>query len=256
MRRTITLQGRERTIEIVERRLSRESMPRLQMSVILILTGLIGFLASVALLHLNVSQMWIRYPIAIAVAYGVFLMFLRVWLWFHGRESNCDLDYVDLPLELIDGEGLSSGESVHFGGGGHFCGGGAGGSWGESVARSASSTGNSASSGFSFDLDLDLDGLVFLIIAGVALIGALIPVLYVIYIAPVFLAEILIDGVLLVGLYKRVKKVDHRHWLRAAVRRTVIPASLGAALFSIAGFALQKAVPVAHSIGDVWRHIT
>ena len=87
------------------------------------------------------------------------------------------------------------------------------------------------------------------------LIGALIASLYIIYIAPLLLAEILIDGVLLVGLYKRVKHIDQQHWLRAAVRRTIIPALVTVMLFSIAGFAMQRVAPEAHSIGGFWKHI-
>jgi len=88
------------------------------------------------------------------------------------------------------------------------------------------------------------------------LIGGLIASLYIIYIAPALLAEILVDGVLVAGLYRRVKHIEQRHWLRAAVRRTFLPALLCATLFAVAGYAMQKAFPEAHSIGDVWKHIT
>jgi hypothetical protein len=213
------------------------------MSLILLFTGLAGFLASVTLLRLDISQMWIRHPVAVLIAYGVFLVLLRLWLWSNGRESKREIDDVDLevPLEMIDGE-VRYPHSLHYSGSEDLCTGG------------ANAAANSVSSGF--DFDLDFDGLVFLVVVLLLLVALLIPVLYVIYIAPVFLAEILVDGVLLVGLYKKVKKVDHPHWLRAAVRRTAIPALSVAVLFSIAGFAMQKAVPAAHSIGDVWRSLT
>jgi uncharacterized membrane-anchored protein len=67
------------------------------------------------------------------------------------------------------------------------------------------------------------------------------------------LGEILVDGVLVTGLYRRVKHIEQRHWWRAAVRRTLLPALLVAMLFTVAGYAMQKAVPEAHSIGDVWK---
>ena len=80
--------------------------------------------------------------------------------------------------------------------------------------------------------------------------------LYVVYIAPALLAEILVDGVLLSGLYRRVKRIEQRHWRRAAARQTLFPALLAVVFFGIAGYAMQAAVPEARSIGDVWKHIT
>ena len=100
---------------------------------------------------------------------------------------------------------------------------------------------------------MDLEELWLLVFAVIALIGGLVASLYVIYIAPVLLAEILVDGVLISLLYKRVKGIEQTYWLRTAVKRTLIPAFLVAFFFTIAGFAMQKAVPQAHSIGEVWK---
>lgn len=210
------------------------------MSLILLLTGLAGFLASFSLLQLNVSRMWIRYPIAILIAYGVFLLLLRLWLWIYGRDMDVDLDSADVVLELPSG-GSGSSEVSHFN---------------ASADIGDSHTGVSSSWWSGIDFDLDLEEGWFLVIAIIVLIGALIASLYIIYIAPLLLAEILIDGVLLVGLYKRVKHIDQQHWLRAAVRRTVIPVLLIAMFFSIAGFAMQRIAPEAHSIGGFWKNIT
>ena len=255
----VTYRRRERKIEFLKRRLLQKSYPRLHASLILLLTGSAGFLASFALLRLGVSSMWLRYPIAIVVAYGVFLLLLRVWLWL-SRPPDVGFDLVLDTLE-VSLEAAESGDAG-FGGGADFAGGGAGGSWGESVStvtstRSVSSvvsTKSSGSSGFSFDLDLEDAWLI--VIAVVVLIGAAIAALYIVYIAPALLAEILLDGVLMAGLYKRVKTIDHRHWLRAALRRTVLPAVLVALFFTVAGFAMQKAVPEARSIGEVWQRVT
>ena len=211
------------------------------MSLILLFTGLAGFLASFSLLHLNVSRMWIRYPIAILVAYGVFLLLLRLWLWIYGRDMDVDLDpeLAEVVLEPPFGGSVPS-EVPHF----------------NKRAEIGNSRGGGSTSWSGFDFDLDLEEGWFLIIAVIALIGALIASLYIIYIAPLLLAEILIDGVLLVGLYKRVKHIDQHHWLRTAARRTVIPVLLIAMFFSVAGFAMQRIAPEAHSIGGFWKHIT
>ncbi len=243
-------QARERRVEIIKRRLLRRRMPRFQVSLILSLTGLTGFLTSFSLLHLGVPWMWLRYPIVILIAYCVFLLLLSLWLWLQRRSLNIDSSVLD----FIPSGATSHGESLHFGGGGDFDGSGAGGSWGESVSSSSPvSSGSSASNGIGFDLDLEEGWLI--LIALVALVGGLIASFYVIYIAPSLLAEILVDGVLVAGLYRRVKHIEPRHWLRAAVRLTLLPAILTAIFFTVAGYALQRAVPDAHSIGEVWNHV-
>lgn len=245
---------RERRIEMVRRRLLRRSIPRLQVSLILSLTALAGFLTSFILLRLDVIQMWLRYSVAILVAYGVFLLLLAIWLWLQRRSLDKDLLDVNVFPEGSSGPG----DSLKFGGGGDFGGAGAGGSWQAEApsSLSASSTGSGSSShGFSA-LDLDLDEGCLIVLAILALIGGIIAALYIVYIAPILLAEILVDGALIAGLYKRVKPIEQRHWLRAAVRRTLLPALLAMLFFMIAGFAFQQAVPDARTIGDVWQNIT
>ena len=178
-------------------------------------------------------------------------MLLRLWLWLQGRRLGLDLD---LPFLNFDLSGPSpSGGNAYFGGGGSFSGGGASGSWGKSIASSLTSGESSASPGFDIDLDLEEGWLI--ILALIALAGGLIASFYVIYIAPALLADILVDGVLVAGLYARVKRIEQRHWLRAAFRHTWLPAALAAILFTFAGYLLQKAVPEAHSIGDIWRYV-
>lgn len=244
---------RERAIETVKRRLLKRSMPRFQITLILLFTGLAGFLASFSLLRLGVSWMWLRYAVAMLFAYCVFLILLRLWLLLQ-RPRNNSLDF-DLSLADANFSGSSTpNENFAFGGGGDSAGGGAGGSWEESVlsSSSVSSSGTSSSGGFGFDIDLEEGWIV--VVAIVAVIGGLIASLYIIYIAPALLAEILVDGVLVTGLYKRVKRIEQKHWLRAAVRQTLLPALLVTLLFTVAGYLMQKAVPEARSIGEVWSY--
>lgn len=230
-------------------------------SIILLLTGLAGFLVSFAMLRLGISQMWLRYPVAIIVAYGVFLLLLRVWLSLNRPRDWDVFNLVETTVEVVSE--LSGSGEPRFGGGGDFAGGGAGGSWGESVSTVTSTKSSvstfttsksSGSKGFSFDLDLDEGWLI--LVAIIALIGAAIAALYVVYIAPALLAEILLDGVLMAGLYKQVKSIDHKHWLRGALRRTGVAAIVVVVFFTIAGYAMQRAAPDARSIGEVWKHIT
>lgn len=242
--------ARQRRIQIIRQRLLRSGWPRVQVSVILLMAGLAGFLTSFALLQAGVWRMSMRYPIAILIAYCAFLLLLHLWLWLRQR-GRLDIDLDPSALESIAND-LGRDPPFQAGGGGDFGGGGAGGSWGDSTSASATVSADSATNSIGFDLDLEEGWLV--VVALVALIGGLIASLYVVYIAPALLAEIIVDGILMVGLFKRLKKIDRSHWLRGAIRQTILPALLAALFFTLAGYAMQRAVPGSQSIGDVWNH--
>ncbi len=242
---------RKNRVEAIRRQLLKGGLPRFQMSLILLLTGLAGFLTSFSLLHLGIGQMWLRYPVAIFAAYCVFLLLLRVWLWLQdNRRSEMDLPGMDLDLSA----GAENAVTSNFSGGGDFGGGGAGGSWGDGVSAASVSNNASISDSLSFDLDLEEIGLVILAVA--ALIGGILAAFYVIYIAPILLAEIFVDGVLLAGLYKKTKDLEKTNWLKTAVKKTLMPAILAFLLFTIAGFTMQKITPEARSIGEVYKAVT
>ena len=95
-----------------------------------------------------------------------------------------------------------------------------------------------------------------MILAVVALLAGLVASLHVVYIAPVLLAEILVDKLLLGGLYKRVKPIERKHWLQTAVRKILLPALLCVLFFGVAGGSLQTVAPEAKSVGEVWSVLT
>ena len=262
-----TEQRRERIVRLVKSRLMRKGKPRLLVSLILTVTGLAGFLVSYVLLHSGMTRMWLRYPLAILFAYCVFLMLLRLWLSLQRprRSENETGDLEDLgpdftlPDQFFPSPHAGPADGFKFSGGGGDAGGaGAGGNWGPQASLSSFSSsaatggGSSGGGGGGFDLD---EG-AFIVIAIAVIAGAVIAVLYVVYVAPALLAEILVDGVLVAGLYRELKGVEQRHWLRSAVRKTMLPALIAAVLFSIGGYALQRAAPKARSVGEVWKYVT
>lgn len=250
-----TEKRRNKKVNFIKEKLLRDGLPRVQVSVILILTALTGFLASYLLLRAGVSSMTLRYPAAIVTAYCVFLLLLRLWIWL--QKNTLDVDLSGANFTGNSGAG-SGGVDFQFGGGGDFAGGGAGGSWGESVSSAASSASDGGSSSSIFDgvgFDFDAEELGLVIVAVVALIGGLLASLYIVYIAPLLLAEILVDAVLTTGLYNRVKRIEKTHWLKTAVKRTIVPAVLAVIFFAVAGFAFQQAAPEARSIGEVWTKL-
>jgi len=265
----------------VRRLLLRRGTPRVEMSLILGATGAAGFLASYSMLRLGVSLMWLRYALAVLLAYAVFLLLLRLWLFLHGREPLPDLPDLGISLTPSDFNDASPGTGqASFGGGGDFGGGGAGGSWGGGVSEGlgrastpsvtdgvtgggtggAGGGGGGVSSGLldSLDFNLDDEGCVFFLLALALIVAGTLAALYVVYAAPLLLAEILVEGVLLSGLHRGMKKArrDGGYWLGAALRRTWLPVLLTLLTFSASGYLLQRAAPRARSIGEAWRMVT
>ncbi len=248
--KTRIAQFRNRIRERLKLQLSARRNPRTVMAVIVGCSAVVGFFSSMTLLHFGMTSMALRYPVSIAAAYCVFLLLLRIWLWLHDPHSNTNVDLPEMDIVDLSGSSSSANNAAEagfgFGGNGDFGGAGAGGNWGESVSSAA------GSNSFLDGLDFDLEELGFIILAVAAIIGGLLASLYIVYIAPVLLAEILVDGILITGLYNRVKKIEQRHWLKTAVKKTLLPAVLVALLFSVAGYAMRQIAPQAHSIGEVW----
>jgi hypothetical protein len=259
--------SREELVEKVRERLERHGLPRLQMSVLLALTGATGFLSSFILLKLGVHSMALRYPVSVALAYGVFLLLLRVWLGLQRKGWNLDIpDVGSVGDAVLEGSGgLARGAGRFAGQGGNFGGAGASAEFqtpavpmalAQPTPTPAASEGGGGG-GFDFSLDLDEGGcfvVVAVLLIAAATVGA---VVWVLWTAPILLAEVLVDGLVLTGLYRRLKHgPEPGHWLTGAIRRTWIPAVVVALLFSVAGHLLQKAVPEARSIGAAWEAIS
>jgi hypothetical protein len=275
---------RERGLAHIRARMLRHGHPRTQMLALLVVTGGAGFAAAFAMLHLGVRAMAVRYPLAVLVAYGTFLLALRIWLGtmmrrHERRRASSGVWGVDVPAfgRSGGGSGGSGAGDVRFGGGGGFAGGGAGGEWEPAPApvvlpvaappppgpalQGVASSGARTSSGsrggkFRFglgDLDDDSAGVLALALLALAAFALVAAVGYILMIAPALLTELVVDGIVVSGLYRRVRTIDDREWLRTAVRRTWIPALLIALLLGAVGFGVQRLVPQARSIGDVWR---
>src|SRR4028118_2298444 len=124
--------SREELIAKAKERLLRHGLPRLQMSLILALTGASGFLSSFVLLQFGLDAMAVRYPIAVLVAYAVFLLLLQIWLKFQRDDWEGEgLDLLEVPFS-------SGGSGGGSGGGGGGCGGGGGGGGGGARPAGAS----------------------------------------------------------------------------------------------------------------------
>lgn len=242
----------------LRRALLRRGLPRLQMSLIVVATGLVAFGASVGLLRAGVASMPLRYGLSVVIAYAAFLLLVRLWVVYQRRSFVEDLPDVDIPLPGgAHRSGASEAVDEHTFGGGDFGGGGAGRGWDGDVPASGDpplamlSTGSSrASDGWAPDVDVDDGGLIVVPLA--LALGALLAAAYVVYIAPALLAEVLLDVLLVSSLYRGLRGVERRHWLRSALRHTWLPVAVVLVLSVAVGYGAQLYRPDADSIGDLF----
>ncbi|HCI14493.1 MAG: hypothetical protein A2063_08820 [Gallionellales bacterium GWA2_60_142] len=236
----------------LNRKLVREGFPRLQMSFLVTITGASGFVASFSLLHSGFHVMPWRYLLACMIAYVVFLMLL--WLWLRTKAE----DYADIPdfSNGIPSHGGGSGECHSYAGnGGEFGGGGASGSFDSSyevIPLESADAGGPV--GDALEAASGADELAIPLFVLILFVALLLSSLYVVYSAPMLFAELLLDGMLAAGLYRRLKGIPRQHWLETSLRRTFWPFLLTALLSWGTGWAMQLYAPEADSIGDVLHY--
>lgn len=220
--------------------LLQSSYPRLQMCLLVVLTSAAGLLASLLLLSGGMTTMALRYPLAVSMAYLVFLGLL--WLWMR---TTWD-EYVDLPdvgnlIPTRRNEACHSNAQTNAGR--------------ETFAGDYPNSAADAGGGVLDSIDVvAVDEFVIplaLLAVLVAVCASLVVVLVsVVWSAPALFAELLFDGVLAAGLYRRLRRADAQHWLQAALRHTFWPFVLAAVFAAAAGFALQYFVPGATTLSQ------
>ncbi|WP_148040956.1 hypothetical protein [Montanilutibacter psychrotolerans] len=242
---TITRSG---ALAAIRLRLQRQEWPRLQMSLMVILTALAGFLASYVLRESGLTTLWLRYALTTGIAYLVFLVVLGIWL--HWRRSN----WIDLVDSGWAGETPAPSPIGHVGGGGQSGGAGASASFtstdaGFQPAPLDVGADNLDVSPVTAIADAEEAGAVIIAIAAALAGGA--AMLWVVWIAPTLMADLLLDAAIAGGLYRRLKRIDANNWWQTAIRHTIVPFVLVLVFIALVGVAAQIAVPQAQSIGEV-----
>lgn len=237
--------NRLREVHRIRATLEREGYPRLQKLLLVAITGAAGFLASYVLLRAGVTAMWLRYLIAVAIAYIVFLALL--WLWIRTKAD----DYMD--VSSLPGGGRSRG--VEFsGGGGEGGGGGATGSFDIDESPMSVQPGDNSPIGDVLSSAAEAEDFAIPLVALAVLAVLALSSLWVIYSAPVFFAELVLDGILATTLYRRLRRLESKHWLETAVRRTLVPFICVAIIAALTGWGAALHSPGAHSLGEVLVH--
>jgi hypothetical protein len=181
------------------------------------------------MLHLGVPHMWIRYPVAVLGAYGVFLLLIRGW--------------VEIERAKFDSRAVKFSDEIRIAGGYPD-------EW-----RRESGQGSSwfdwldvSNIDFGFDegcLPLILFGVVFGLIAAVCVT---------VINAPALLAEVFVDAFLVSIMYRKLRIAAKAHWLGTAIRRTWRTALFVATLLMIGGVCLEMLAPGSRSIGPAIKH--
>src|SRR5262249_9190495 len=211
--------------------LLRTSGPRNQMLALVSATALLGLLTSIALLHLHLYNMALRYLISVAIAYAGFLGLVRFWILYQQRTWRQRVGATGTrpmtaaptqPKQKNSGEGLSWLDWVDW-------------------------------------LDL-LDIAEFIVIA-LLIVGA-ISIFFVIWhvfnfvaLGPEFLAEVLLDGVFSAALYRRLGQIEQQHWMKTVFAKTKAPFLWTLLFFAFLGVVSARYAPEAVSIGGVVRHV-
>lgn len=233
--------NRRQVIHRIRSNLERNSYPRLQMLLLVNLTGVAGFSASYLLLRAGVLEMWLRYLASIGIAYVVFLMLL--WLWLRTRNDDY-AEVPDIPLSM------GSDHTSYSGQGGEFGGGGASGSF-DGPALESSLPNESGPLGDAVASAAEAEEFAIPLFAIILVAVLLMSSLLIVLSAPTLFAELLVDGVLSASLYRRLRGLQTRHWLETAFRRTAWSFFLTATLVSASGWGMEKYAPGSHSIGEV-----
>ncbi|WP_313034928.1 hypothetical protein [Massilia alkalitolerans] len=234
---------RATAVQLMRARLLREGFPRVQMFILVSLTGLAGFGASVAMLAAGVDAMALRYTLAMGVAYIVFLLLL--WLWLRTSAA----DYLDPGwVGNADGSAAAKDGAADFsGGGGSFDGGGASGNVDFGAQDSVIGAISDNPLGAVAEAEEAAVPLVVILLA----VGIALSSLFVIWSAPILFAEILVDALLAAGLYRRLRVLEPQHWMLAALKRTIVPFVLTTLTVAAAGWGMQAYAPEVRSLGEV-----
>jgi hypothetical protein len=248
MHQPISMANRSRAIQRVRERLMRDSFPRAQMALIVALTGGFGLLASFVMLQFGINAMALRYPLALSLAY-IFFLFL-IWLWLRTNAQ----DYLDVPdiSNLIPRPGQSAGApDFKSGSGVDFASGQATGAL-DGYATGLNETTPSPLTGVGDPVGsvMGADELAIPVLAIALAIGIALASFYVVYIAPVFFAEVLVDWALSFALFRHLRSQDPRHWLSSTFRRTAMPFVVTAVFLMVVGAAMSAYAPGAKSIGQ------
>lgn len=257
---------KKRFVQVLKERL----FLRFHMSLILVGTALAGLLVTKLLLMTHVTNMVIRYPLAVVVAYLAFFGFIKLWLSYITRASS-EKSYdagdgiVDAATSAVDfpSPRMPSPPVFHGGGGGSFGGGGASGSFEvagvesetlfNTVSEPSTEIGTSAgeAAGDAASCIFEEGGWV-LIVLGLLLAIVFGTGLYLVYDAPFILSEAAFDFVLSASLLKSARRMDGPDWAGSVLRTTWKPFLVAVAVALIGAALIHFLYPGVQKLSEIF----
>ncbi len=240
------------------------------MSAILLTTTLSGVLTSKLLLELHIHNPIVRYPLAVLLAYLVFFLCIKLWLWYvspkKGRGDSNISDWIDVPTPSFCGS--SGGGLPPFrAGGGDFSGAGASASFDAHYVAGAHEPVSSIIDTGSTVVDSVGDavgeaagaigeegGFIVAIVLGVlaALIVAVLgSAIYLMLQAPVILSEAAFEGLLAASLIKRARLIDDEDWMGSVFKTTWKPFTFALVVAFIVAIVLHSYFPEARTLSEI-----
>lgn len=250
-----------------KRRIARAYFVRFQMSLIVAAVIASGVLTSKGLLELGVDSLTFRYPLAVLGSYLVFLVLIRIWIWYASIRSA---EHIDVE-SLVDGADLigqlnfggrvpgeSEAEILRFGGGDS---GGAGASdcWDANVlatgAPQSVSPPAESSDGLpklSVGIDFEDGGWILLLLA-VLVVAMLGLGGYLVYAAPQILPEAAWQALLAGALARISREQRPQHWIIGVLRSTWVSFVTVFILATAMGWEFHRLCPSALRLVDIFR---
>ncbi|TGL55421.1 hypothetical protein EHQ58_18520 [Leptospira ognonensis] len=199
--------------------LLKRGNPRFQMFVILSATFLSSTLSSIILFNFGISLMYVRYPLAIFAGYLSFFLFLKIWIFFAFKGMNLH------PSESIELLRIDSNNSYN--------------------AGNINIT--SAPYDFLFEHEQAFLIILFLIFS----LSILVIFGYVIFIAPVFLSELVFESFAMTFVYSKIKNYQQIGWYGVVIKNTIIPFLILLAISTLIAFSIQSAFPEIKNMSDL-----
>ena len=198
----------------------------------LILTSVIatGVLGSRLLLYLGLHSMALRYPIAVLFSYGVFLLMVRIWIWWvTGAKLALDLSLLDGTNFGTSGSSTTT-EAENFGGG---------------------SSGGKSSSWFSDLGGVNGDDWWILLLLALLVLAILFAGGYLIYVAPQILPEAAWQAAMAGGLHRMAKRKPD--WMAGLIRSSILPFAAVLVMATLLGWQAQRHCPAATRLVEVFQ---
>jgi hypothetical protein len=261
---------------------------RFHMSLILFSCFLAGMLANSLMLAIGISWMWLRYPLAVGVAYGAFIG--GIWLWrkyllarMHKPADDRTLDLSTIPDVFDTGSSAGRVGDV-MPRGGNFGGGGSSHSWAESASNAQPRMPNVQSVQTSMDSSIaeaapsDLqaapesgggggggggggsklealgavDDGVLLVLAIAVIVAIVFASGYTLWAAPDIITEAVFGGALAGSLAKTAAREDAHDWVEGVVRKTWWPFAIVSVCAWLFGAYAGSEYPGARTMGEAF----